>query len=230
MTEALKTYSRYLWDAQQGQCFLMITSSCVEAKGQMHELQFGKGGGTRGWTWEHVIPASMCRRLLPGGSDKLKLLACRFCNQAKGASMPRDEHVELALSLGREYFSIPGTSPRRGAIGAEIIASMELLVAEYRRNGPTIARQMAVKATAPKKLPRVSASDDADVPNSIEEALAQGGIRVSRPRTDSERQRKNAHSEASALRAIADRAERTGDTNLAMRMRERAWALIDKVA
>lgn len=230
---ALKTFARFLWEKQAGLCYLGITEACLADGRRLHEFQLHKGSDHRGWTWEHVIPVAMCRQLLPNGSDKLKLLACRFCNGAKAASMPSDEHIELALALGREYFLIPGTSAKRGAIGAEIIASIDLLVAEYRRRGPEIAQRMALSSgVKPKPLPRVRPCADADVPNSIEEALAQGGIHVGAPklRPESERQRKNAHSQASALRAIADRAERQGDKQLAGSMRARAWALIDKVA
>lgn len=67
------------------------------------------------------------------------------------------------------------------------------------------------------------------VPDTLNEALAQGGIAVKprRKKKLSERGVRNAHSLASALRGNADRAQRIGDLALAEKLREKAWALVD---
>lgn len=245
----MKDRATWLHEKQAGRCFLMTTDECRAADGALSLKQRGKGGGARGWTWEHVIPVSLCRRLGVTGF-KLKLLACGPCNHAKGAALPRDEHVVLGLTLSREWFSLPGTSEVRGQIGAEIIADLDLLVAEYYRRGAKLAERIDAKSKTP---PKVLAVDDADVPATIEEALAQGGIvekhankqktaialGVTHPdyvpgakqRRDpvnaSDVAKRNARFQARALRLAADRAEIKGDTHRARELRAQAWAIID---
>lgn len=64
---------------------------------------------------------------------------------------------------------LPGSvSERGGKLPCEIISDLELLVANFKRQ----------KARAEQPWP----VDDADVPATIEEALAQGGIIVKRER------------------------------------------------
>lgn len=146
-----RSFAGRLWSAQDGRCYLRITEACRALDGALHELQLGKGSDHRGWTWEHVIPRVKAKKLLTRGatiSASLKLLACEKCNQAKGAKLPEDTHIDLALKI---YASLGLTNPS---------GDVAELVRRYRawRNGEhTIAPP---------------------VPDSVEEALAQGGIIV----------------------------------------------------
>lgn len=48
---------------------------------------------------------ALCKRLSVK-SELLKLLACRACNNAKGAALPGEQHLLLAVSLSREWSEV----------------------------------------------------------------------------------------------------------------------------
>lgn len=93
----------WLYDKQGGKCFLVTSAECRAAGGALSPETNAPGG--RGWTWEHVIPKGICRRLNVRAS-LLVMLACRKCNNAKGAALPTDEHLAMAIELSREWHAV----------------------------------------------------------------------------------------------------------------------------
>lgn len=89
----------WLFERQGGRCYLMHTNECRQRDGVMRLPPPCIGSYA---SWEHVIP----KDLKPSGAAALKLLACCDCNSAKANSPPKVEHVELALSLSREWFAM----------------------------------------------------------------------------------------------------------------------------
>lgn len=146
--------STFLYERQQGRCYLMTSGSCRALDGYLHPDQLGKGAKhERGWTWEHVIPKFVQTRI--GGGASLKLLACERCNMDKGSKLPTEKHIALALALYADYSALP----HRDRGGADHSRAVRL-VTKYRA------------------WLRPAMSDDPDVPNTVEEALAQGGIKA----------------------------------------------------
>lgn len=103
----------WYWERQGRRCYLQMSHGCRARGGRL------VGGPPA--TWDHVLPA--CRE--PKGVTSLKLLACQKCNTLKGDADPAREHVEFALELGREWFTLHGDNSR--------IASMETEVEKYLR-------------------------------------------------------------------------------------------------
>lgn len=89
------------------------------------------------------------------GQVGLKLLACSPCNQAKGPAAPDDAHIALALALSREWLAI------------------------HSQHGQIMELELAYSSGAARQ----AADAFYDVPESVEEALAQGGIQVVRQAT-----------------------------------------------
>lgn len=102
----------WYWERQGRRCYLQIHHLCRTRGGRLI-------GGPPA-TWDHVLPA--CRE--PKGVTSIKLLACQKCNLLKGDADPALEHLERALELGREWFTLHGDSGR--------IASMEAEAAKFR--------------------------------------------------------------------------------------------------
>lgn len=155
-------FSAWLYVRQGGRCFLMTTEACQRVDGFIEPIQLGKGEAGirkgRGWTWEHVIPRSA------GGV--LRLLACKDCNQAKGAKPPSMRHIEQALALALEWHNSRGE-----------LEQADRAVECARWYAATIGAKNP-PAPAPPKPPL--AEEDWPVPRTVEEALAQGGIVVRR--------------------------------------------------
>jgi hypothetical protein len=175
--------SDWLFLRQGGRCFLGITKACIAADRMMGPIQASKCGDDRGWTWEHVIPSSFLEVMNLNLGVSLKLLACRSCNTRKGSRLPDDEHVDLAMRLSREWFTLTGDRDRGGAVGAEIITNLEHLVSAYRECAEVYGDREPLRPERAKRVRGISyvcVNDDLDVPQTVEEALAQGGIRVSR--------------------------------------------------
>lgn len=147
-----KTFAAYLYREQQQRCYLRATEQCKTLDGYLHSDQLGKGAcSPRGWTWEHVIPRWLSRELLKGAS--LRLLACAPCNQAKGDRLPTSDELRLAYEIGRGF-----------SVGTPH-GDIDELLRRYRERY-SLSRAM------------VRAGDDPDVPATVEEALAQGGLKA----------------------------------------------------
>lgn len=145
------TLPTLLWRAQGGRCYLRTTNECRAVGGALHEKQLLKGSDHRGWTWEHVIPRWLAKRLFSG--VHLRLLACNACNGAKGDTLPSAEMIEGALRVHEQL-------PSRHDINVDKL------------------RELARRFYAWHKPLVIDVIDDAEVPSTIEEALAQGGIFV----------------------------------------------------
>lgn len=119
----------------------------------MSPIQYGKPGGDARGWTWEHV---IPRSRTPRGMHGLKLLACAACNSAKGAAAPDDAHVALALKLSREWF------------------------ARHNQHGVTTELE---RLAYPNNAARQAADAFYDVPESVEEALAQGGIQVVRQAT-----------------------------------------------
>lgn len=234
----MKSRLRFYFDQQDGRCYLRITPFCIGVGGVMTFLNRDERRARNGVhrkddaTWDHIFPKPRSQ-----DDEPFQLLACSACNNVRGQTPARAEHIALAMRLLDEYKVLQGEPSAKALRRAERRANRrkvrELQIGEQ---GDAKKRRHARHHPMP--------AVEQPTPRTVAEAIAQGGL-IARPKrgweprgwshADEEklaariRAERNAESQASALRGIAARARDKGDKPAADALTDRARDILNTV-
>lgn len=173
----------FYWNEQRGRCALAITANCRKHGGQMRQRDNPnqKSQPLSMPTWDHVHPKPRTPEQEP-----LQLLACRACNNERGNAPATAEYMARAMLLLEEWLKT-NPSAVRGVPNAK--RERQRLSAAKR----TVAMQAAVDAPAP-----VDRTKHPYIP------------RTGYDEPMSARAKRNAESQAAAIKGVAERMHAQG--------------------
>lgn len=201
---------------QRGCCYLQIKGDCRRHDGVMTMGLKGHAAEQRDATWEHLFSRVHAGARGPG--RQLQLLACAGCNHLKGEShIATAAQIAYAKLLRKVWTRIAGGQAEDkafksvGAPWSEVDGKRVFTLTLPVEYGMPVDRRPSRAPHLFLKFCPIGDVDD-DVPETLGEALAQGGIQivVRRPKTkpwslDDERRLRNRSSQEAAARCIAER-------------------------
>jgi len=185
----------WLFAQQGGICYLQLSDTCRAAGGAMSlDRGEGKDLNDRFATIEHLLPRAPATRPL-GARYDLKLLACWRCNHLKSDSMLATPEQLAYAEVLRRVWARAGSHLKSYTKNAEAFAQAGAPC--FMRNGVFVyaaplpvchdlkkvdvaSRERKRAAFALRAAVTLPPADDLPVPGTVEEALAQGGINLTK--------------------------------------------------